>query len=258
MPNSCVVCGKVNGKQAVSMHRFPAIESKRDEWLKGLGLSLNDIGQTSRVCNRHFLNGDTSTVPSRNIGKKFASPKKTHLQRGTRALKRTKLGSSFYAKAKRIPKCSTPCSSHDSSTNADSTHRSTTPAECDLSSVLSVSPGEQYFTDYSVHELPSMDDSEMSEIPESNVAIAARTEFLNRKQMEQENTSQSKMIHYFRLESIAGNDQLVKFYTGFDSYELLLKFFEFLGPSVNKLSYWGCERRKTSIRRLRKKKSFSN
>ena len=42
----------------------------------------------------------------------------------------------------------------------------------------------------------------------------------------------------FGIESIASNDSLVQFYTGFKSYEQLLVFYEFLGPVVNHLSYW--------------------
>lgn len=38
------------------------------------------------------------------------------------------------------------------------------------------------------------------------------------------------------LEDIAHNNSLVRFYTGFDSYETLLAFYDFLGPS---LTYWG-------------------
>lgn len=32
---------------------------------------------------------------------------------------------------------------------------------------------------------------------------------------------------------------MILFYTGFMSYEILLIFFEFLGPSVSELHYWG-------------------
>ena len=53
----------------------------------------------------------------------------------------------------------------------------------------------------------------------------------------------------FRIEQIASNDSLIKFYTGFASYILLMNFFEFLGPSVNLLTYWGDSKRKTSRRR---------
>jgi len=40
----------------------------------------------------------------------------------------------------------------------------------------------------------------------------------------------------FRLENIKHDDKLVHFYTGFQSYETLLAFYEFLGPSVDNLN----------------------
>ena len=46
--------------------------------------------------------------------------------------------------------------------------------------------------------------------------------------------------------------KLVQLYTGFKSYEHLLLFYEFLGPSVNHLNYWG--KKKTTTSRKRKMK----
>ena len=43
----------------------------------------------------------------------------------------------------------------------------------------------------------------------------------------------------FRIEDIAHDDRLIHFYTGFSSYDVLLAFYEFLGPAVDKLQYWG-------------------
>ena len=43
----------------------------------------------------------------------------------------------------------------------------------------------------------------------------------------------------FRVEDIAHDDNLVRMYTGFSSYVILLAFFEFLGPNVHELNYWG-------------------
>ncbi len=44
---------------------------------------------------------------------------------------------------------------------------------------------------------------------------------------------------HFRLEQISNDDALVRFYTGFPSYDIFLAVFDFLGPSVNRLHYWG-------------------
>ena len=47
----------------------------------------------------------------------------------------------------------------------------------------------------------------------------------------------------FGINRIAGNDKLVSLYTGFPSYDILLAFFEFLGPVVANLNYWGGKKR---------------
>ena len=56
----------------------------------------------------------------------------------------------------------------------------------------------------------------------------------------------------FRVEKIARKDELIRFYTGFDSYALFLRFFEFLGPAVYTLNYWGESKRETA-RRVKEK-----
>lgn len=48
---------------------------------------------------------------------------------------------------------------------------------------------------------------------------------------------------FFRVEYISGNDELIRFYTGFPSYEVFLAVFDFLGPAVNYLEYWGTSKR---------------
>ena len=46
----------------------------------------------------------------------------------------------------------------------------------------------------------------------------------------------------FSVEDVAGNDDLVKLYTGFTTYSVFLAFYDFLGPSVNELAYRGVSR----------------
>ena len=52
-------------------------------------------------------------------------------------------------------------------------------------------------------------------------------------------TDALKLKPCLRIEHIAHDDKLVKLYTGFISYMVLINFFTFLGPAVNELSYWG-------------------
>ena len=55
----------------------------------------------------------------------------------------------------------------------------------------------------------------------------------------------------FTIDCIANDDKLIRFYTGFTSYDIFVAFFEFLGPSVTQLDYWG-EKDVRTIRRSRK------
>ena len=82
----------------------------------------------------------------------------------------------------------------------------------------------------SVHELPFNTDNR-----ELHTVLAARVE--------------EAVQEFFRIEQIAQNDPLVKFYTGFASYTLFLIFLNFPGPAVHKLNYWGDRERKTARRR---------
>ena len=63
---------------------------------------------------------------------------------------------------------------------------------------------------------------------------------------------------YFCIEDIAHDDGLVRLYTGFISYCVLLNFYKFLGPAVNDLSYWGGRKGKSSIRKQPTKLSPMN
>ena len=72
-----------------------------------------------------------------------------------------------------------------------------------------------------------------------NTALVSRIEVL-----EAENNRLRASLnqrHYFRIVDIQDNDHIVCFYTGFGSYVILMKFFEFLGPVVHELNYWGAK-----------------
>ena len=74
---SCIVCKHTKTKDpSVHMHRFPRNLIRRKHWCKALCIQEKELPRDARVCSRHFLNGDTSNLPSLSMGKRFASPKK--------------------------------------------------------------------------------------------------------------------------------------------------------------------------------------
>ena len=101
---------------------------------------------------------------------------------------------------------------------------------------MSTPVGEILLGDYSVYELPTddscssascsfMDSSDPSK--DSNVivtALVARVEALEAKNKILSHKLKSKK-HILRIANIPHNDALVKFYTGFPTYEQLLAFF---------------------------------
>jgi len=103
-----------------------------------------------------------------------------------------------------------------------------------------------------------MDDSVSAACTETevvvNTALVARIEALEAEARGLRSKHNTKSVQ-FRLENITHSDSLVRFYTGFQSYEILVAFFEFLGPSVNKLRYWGSKNNVSGKRRRMKLES---
>ena len=63
MPNTCIVCGHTKAKapcetKDVWMFRFPADQSRKEQWLKVVRLKVGDITEKSHICSQHFLAGD--------------------------------------------------------------------------------------------------------------------------------------------------------------------------------------------------------
>ena len=216
-----------------------------------LGLTEDDITDNSRICSRHFLFGDTSIPPSLDLGKRFSSPKKLDQDRGKRAMKqRCDFQAPDPSKQQRRHLDKTPPSRASS---LSVTTPGSTSTEDEQKS-LSASIGEPLVSDFSVHELPGYDGGRDRLV---DTALSARIEMLE-SQMQNIKDLDSTKIRFFRLETIAGNDSLVRFYTGFISYEILLSFFDFLGPAVHRLRYWGESDRKTSRRRKNQKLDLLN
>lgn len=248
MPSTCLICKRAKKKgDNVSMHRFPPKSEpiKRQNWLRALNLNDHEIMDHHRICSRHFQHGDVTQIPSLQLGARFQSPKKTGTQRSKTALKRKTLPTHFAEPVKK--KLSNDLDSVSSVV--------TTVGEASISEASFTTPiGESLMTDYVVHELPneiassSIAHCVMDKITNCashidnhlvHAALTARIEYL-----ESQNSllkQQLVITKPLRLANIQHNDKLVSFYTGFSSYEVLLLFYEFLGPAVNNLQYWGAK-----------------
>ena len=85
--DTCVVCGNTRASDpSVCFHRFPANPEKRAVWLRVFQLDESDLEFYSRVCSRHFPDGDAKKEPEVNLGKRLLLPRKetTLVLRGQR------------------------------------------------------------------------------------------------------------------------------------------------------------------------------
>ena len=208
-------------------------------WIEGFNLKEEDFKESARVCCRHFPDGDPSKPRSVQLGRHFASPMK-------------KEDRSKHAKLRHDTSVERELHNRSVTPLAESSSRSVTPADphADLnpcfSQELTVTAGEQVQSDYTVNELPVAVDEPVSKLTSNyaqliNLALIPRIEFI-----EAENkrlNKQQVMKTYFRLEDIQDDDKLVRFYTGFVSFSMLLAFFNFFGTSSPLSQLLGVQRR---------------
>lgn len=119
---------------------------------------------------------------------------------------------------------------------------------------LITSIGEPLLTDYVVHELPHVEDTyslSFSEKEVLNRALLARIEYLEAENQKLKESASITRPKHFRLDDIANDDSLVRFYTSFPSYEIFVAVFDFLGPAVNKLHYWGTDAVRSGKRNMK-------
>ena len=70
-----------------------------------------------------------------------------------------------------------------------------------------------------------------------NVALASQVKMLSAENQKLKSQLTEAKQAPFGIELIGDDAHLVKLYTGFPSYEILVSFFTFLGPAVDKLNY---------------------
>ena len=150
MPSTCLICKKTAKKGSnVSMHRIPPKSDSvnRQRWLMALNLTEGDVSEHHRICSRHFQNGDTTQIPSLNLGERFISPKKSSSQRCKTARKRKNLSFQYEPIVKHPNTISTAMPTAAATYNRDTTTSDIT--------ICSTPVGEALVTDYCVLELPT-------------------------------------------------------------------------------------------------------
>ena len=88
-----------------------------------------------------------------------------------------------------------------------------------------------------------------------NTALATQLEAVSSEKSSLQVELSNAKTTLFRIKNVAHNDSLINLYTGFASYEVFMAFYAFLGPSVQRLKYWGSSskgerRRKTKLDHL--------
>ncbi len=171
-----------------------------------------------------------STVPSLHLGKRFRSPKKLYTARGIRAAKRLRFS--------KTP----PGGESSKTTSSPSSSIRSTPGSNIIPerTLYTTSESETYLSDISRFDIPQQSSREPQSSVIVDTALLSRIEFLESELARYRSfSSKKKEEKKFCIQSIANNDSLILFYTGFQSYEIFLAFFHFLGPSTSSLIYWG-------------------
>lgn len=252
--DTCVFCGNTRQKDpSVSMHRFPRDPTLRSEWIKALKLDDRVIKDHHRLCSRHFPEGNSKNKPSISLGKRFASPKKSWTSRAKRAKNREADRNLFGESSSGNSTIVTPSTSieKDIPPIQDTTAQETPP--------FLVPVGEQLRTDYQLHDLPTVSKEDEEAHVLLNTGLLAKIEALESENSELKaklvQTEAANASAIFTVTNFIGNDELIKLYTGFPSYEAFLSFFDFLGPAVHELTYWG---EKEYVRKQQRKRKLSS
>ena len=203
--HTCIVCGNNPSQDpSVSFHRFPSDPERRVRWLS-VGMDETQLRSQSRVCSRHFPDGDVKKEPMVTLGKRFASPIKGKDARVKRAKARNV--------RKELAEVRSSVSPFRLSKSVTPVEQSPLPTPPETALIASV--GEQLKTSYQVHELPSDDggksDTASTSVlmggPSQSTEVLVNTALLARiESLEVENsrlkTSINSKPQYFRIEQI--------------------------------------------------------
>ena len=244
MVNTCCVCGIRQGSTGITFHRFPSDPRKRKEWLDSLEIDEKNLKDSHRICQRHFQFGITNTVPSKAIWTKLgpADPSTDRSQRKRlREIQLPLLQTPSPCKPKRTKSAT----SHQIPTSSSPSPRSRnpsfqTPPQHSLVpralSYASHTSGEEADGEVSTGESTPVHSSDSNSTQATINFLLFRLQRLQAENEKLKNEGERKPL---RIESISNDDALIRLYTGFQTFQLLLTFFSFLGPVVHHLQIWG-------------------
>lgn len=191
-------------------------------------MAEEDVLPDSRICSKHFRDGDRRSVPSTSIGEKFALCPSLDTSRGKRWATRASRKEQQENSRKEQQENSEQVTQQPPQLVTPDPDRSV----CDSitgseNSSLIFSPG----TSISITptSIPSFNSPTNPNIQVTvNVAVASQVEILQsenqRLQVQLQETKQAP----FSIQCISNDDSLVSLYTGFPSYEVLMSFLNFL------------------------------
>ena len=251
------------------MHLFPTNPTRRQQWCEALSVQEKKLPKAAWVCSRHFPNGDTSNLPSLSVGKRFASPENVlfmfvcRYHQGNSG-RQTVLCSQVFPL---LPPTVLPPLPHPLPVFSLLQHplpvfsllphplpvfQSLFPHPLPVFSLLPHPLPVFSLLPYSLpvfsllphpHTQPQIFFDNKGDIDITvNTALVSRIKMLEQENSSLKRSLQTTLKKHFRFEDIAHNDHVVRCYTGFSSYQVLLAFFSFLGPAVNHLQYWGTKK----------------
>eukprot|EP00731_Ephydatia_muelleri_P000826 Em0001g826a len=223
------------------MHRIPVEKSRRARWIRSLRLVEKDIKAYHRVCSRHFpLDGQSDSLDLYPVG--FSAdvnviPEGSSGQDSLGVRSPSEMEVPVHAVT-----CSVATSTVAAASSVCSSQATTNQmvSEVDEHLILDI-PIDDSATNSSLSSTVSCSDTARIELLQGEILMLSR----KLKTIEELKTA------VFTIDCIANDDNLIRFYTGFTSYDTFVAFFEFLGPSVTQLDYWG-EKDVRTIRRSRK------
>lgn len=262
MPNYCIVCGSSKSKDpSISLYHFPKQLELRKKWLDGLRLTPDNVECDSRVCSKHFRDGNHKTVPSYQIGARFAEPPSMETARGKRRASRE-----LWQKEQKRPcmqsqlpllisplspptlsstplaALSVPPTSHPSTSTPICTSATNTPHSSATPDPLVVSPAKVRQVDCSESDvslvLSECGSSSFLSTPGSsvtqsstanvevtvNAALTSQIELLQAENKQLRNQLDQARQPPFRVDCVSHDDALVSLYTGFPSFDVFVIF----------------------------------